>query len=306
MKHINKARFHLKDTAVALGKFEGVHRGHQLLIDKVIDSEKDGLTSVVFTFDRPPGTILKHDTRYRQIYTRNERHDILEDKGIDILIEHPFTKTFASLTPEKFIREILVGRTGARVIVVGTDFRFGKNRSGSVRDLENLQEELGYELIVFEKLKIDGEDVSSTRIRNCLASSRMEKAAELLGRPFAITQLVSHGKMLGRTIHFPTVNQTVAQEKLLPKNGVYVSRVRIGSTTRYGVTNIGVKPTVQTAGEKNVETYILDFSGDLYDQEITVELLHYHREEMKFASIDDLQSQLALDVSFCRDYIGRL
>ena len=126
MKHINTARYHLKNTAVALGKFEGIHIGHQLLIDKIVEKTAEGLTSVVFTFDRPPSATLQHVTDYPQIYTRQERQQILKDKGVDVLIEHPFTRKFAALTPEKFIREVLVERTGAKLIAVGTDFRFGK------------------------------------------------------------------------------------------------------------------------------------------------------------------------------------
>ncbi len=306
MKHINTARYHLKNTAVALGKFEGIHIGHQLLIDKIVEKSAEGMTSVVFTFDRPPSAALHHVTDYPQIYTRQERQQILKDKGVDVLIEHPFTRKFASLTPEKFIREVLVERTGAKVIAVGTDFRFGKKRSGSITDLKKLENELGYELIVFDKLKVDEEDVSSTRIRQCLENAQMEKTAQLLGRPFAVTEVVSHGKMLGRTIHFPTVNQNVDHNKLLPKDGVYVSRVLIGNQIFYGVTNIGVRPTVHDGGGRNVETHILDYSGDLYDQEITVELLHFHRQEMKFSSVEELQSQLALDVAFGRQYMQEM
>ena len=159
---------------------------------------------------------------------------------------------------------------------------------------------------MFDKLKVDEEDVSSTRIRKCLENAQMEKTAQLLGRPFAVTEVVSHGKMLGRTIHFPTVNQNVDRNKLLPADGVYVSRVLIGDQVFYGVTNIGVRPTVHDGGGRNVETHILDYSGDLYDQEITVELLHFHRQEMKFSSVEELQSQLALDVAFGRQYMQEM
>ena len=305
MKHINKSDFHLSDTAVALGKFEGIHRGHQLLIDRVVSLEREGLVSVVFTFDRPPRLMLYGDDRYQQIYTPQERMKILEKKGVDVMIEHPFTREFAALSPEDFIRHVLVEKAGAKVIVVGEDFRFGRKRSGSIDDLKRLEEECGYRLLIFEKLKIDGQDVSSTRIRDCLAAGDMEKAGELLGRPFSISGQVVHGKELGRRLNFPTINQQLPAGKLVPGNGVYITRVHTGDASYYGVTNIGVKPTVSDQPEKNAETYILDYEGDLYGQDVAVDLLHFCRKEMKFDSIEDLQAQLVVDVEKSRDYIRR-
>ena len=178
MEYITSSDFHFKDTAVALGKFEGIHRGHQLLMDEVKKQELHGLRSVVFTFDRPTRLTLTGDTEYKQIYTKKERREILEKRGIDILIEHPFTKEFAALTPDRFIREVLVEKVGAKVIVVGTDFHFGKNRSGSITDLEKLEEECGYHLIVVEKLQLNGKDISSTRIRASLEKGAMEVLKE--------------------------------------------------------------------------------------------------------------------------------
>lgn len=215
MEYITSSDFHFKNTAVALGKFEGIHRGHQLLMDEVKKQELHGLQSVVFTFDRPTRLTLTGDTKYKQIYTKEERKTILEKRGINILIEHPFTKEFAALTPERFIREVLVEKVGAKVIVVGTDFHFGKNRSGSILDLENLEEECGYHLIVVEKLQLDGKDISSTRIRASLEKGDMEEASALLGRNYSVSGEIIHGNALGRTIQVPTINQKVPSFKLL-------------------------------------------------------------------------------------------
>ena len=225
MEYITSSDFHFKNTAVALGKFEGIHRGHQLLMDEVKKQELHGLQSVVFTFDRPTRLTLTGDTKYKQIYTKEERKTILEKRGINILIEHPFTKEFAALTPERFIREVLVEKVGAKVIVVGTDFHFGKNRSGSILDLEKLEEECGYHLIVVEKLQLDGKDISSTRIRASLEKGDMEEASALLGRNYSVSGEIVHGNALGRTIQVPTINQKVPSFKLLPANGVYVSKI---------------------------------------------------------------------------------
>ena len=303
MEYITSSDFHFKDTAVALGKFEGIHRGHQLLMDEVKKQELHGLRSVVFTFDRPTRLTLTGDTEYKQIYTKKERREIHEKRGIDILIEHPFTKEFAALTPDRFIREVLVEKVGAKVIVVGTDFHFGKNRSGSITDLEKLEEECGYHLIVVEKLQLNGKDISSTRIRASLEKGAMEEAKALLGRNYSVSGEILHGNALGRTIQVPTINQQVPSFKLLPPNGVYVSKIHWKDEVYYGITNIGTKPTVNNTSEKTVETNIFDFNKDVYGEEMVVELLHYHRKETRFSSVEALQAQLFQDIEFGKQYV---
>ena len=303
MKYITNSEFHFQNTAVALGKFEGIHRGHQLLIRQVAAAKEQGFSSMIFTFDRPPRMTLKGDEGYRQIYTKEERHRILEKMDVDILVEHPFTKEFAALTPRRFIRDVLVGKAGAKLVVVGKDFRFGKKRSGSVKDLWKYQEEFGYQLIVIDKLKMDGRDVSSTRIRACLEKGDMETAGRLLGRTFSVSGSVVQGSQLGRKIQVPTINLLPAPEKLLPPRGVYISRILEGGMTWFGMTNVGVKPTVQDSQDLNVETYIFDYDGNLYGSDVRVELLHHTRPERKFASLEALRSQLDLDLQTGRDYL---
>lgn len=303
MEYINKPDFRLENTAVALGKFEGIHRGHQLLLDEIQKQKENGLKSVVFTFDMPPKSVLAGDPVYRQIYTKAERRRYLERQQIDILIEHPFTKEFASLSPEDFIREVLIKKAGAKVVVVGTDFHFGKKRSGDTSHLKALEEALGYRLIVLHKLCDAEGDISSTRIRALLEKGNMERAGELLGRPYSVCGPVVHGKELGRTIQIPTINQIVPEHKLIPPNGVYVSRVQIGEKQYYGITNIGVKPTVEDNAVQGVETHIFDFDQNVYGQEIEVELLHYRRPEMKFTSVEKLKSQMMQDIQFGKEFI---
>lgn len=303
MNYITNDDFHLKDSAVALGKFEGIHRGHCLLLDEIRQQKKNHLQSVVFTFNMPPRSALTGDRNYQQIFTKEERHIILEKMGMDVLIEYPFTKEFAALSPEDFIRNILVGKAGARVVVVGTDFRFGRKRSGSVKDLERLSGVLGYELIVKEKLQDHHEDISSSRIRRLLETGSMEEVNSLLGRPYSITGSVVHGNALGRRINIPTANLLADPGKLIPPNGVYVSRVSIGEDCYCGITNVGVKPTVDTSRIKGVETYLFDFDRDIYDEIIEVDLLHYCRPEMKFESVELLKAQMQKDISFGRHYL---
>ena len=304
MEYIKDPDFRLENTAVALGKFEGLHRGHQLLFDEIKKQKTEGLKSVVFTFDMPPRSALSGDKSYQQIYTKEERRLILEEMQIDILIEHPFKKEFGAQTPEEFVKNVLVEKTGAKKIVVGRDFRFGKKRSGDVSLLKELAPQYGYELIVIEKLQMGHKDVSSTRIRAHLEKGEMEEAAKLLGRPYAVIGEVVHGKALGRTIQIPTANQTANVNKLMPPNGVYISRIFIEGEEEYhyGITNVGVKPTVEEHAAKDVETNIVDFDRDIYGKTIKVELLHYRRPEMQFGSLDELRKQMEKDVNAAVQY----
>ena len=304
MIYIKDPDFKLENTAVALGKFEGLHRGHQLLFEQIKKQKVNGLYSAVFTFDMPPRSAINGDSSYRQIYTKEERRLLLEEMGIDILIEHPFTKEFAAQTPEEFVRNVLVEKAGAKKIVVGKDFRFGRKRSGNVEILRKLAPRYGYDLIVVDKLQMEHRDVSSTRIRSHLEKGEMEEANRLLGRPYAVVGPVVHGKALGRTIQIPTANQLADRNKLLPPNGVYISRVFIRGEEgyHYGITNVGVKPTVETGAQKDVETNIVDFDRDIYGETIKVELLHYRRPEMHFASLDALRAQMEKDVAAAVQY----
>ena len=210
------------------------------------------------------------------------------------MIDHPITKEFAALTPDRFIREVLVEKVGAKVIVVGTDFHFGKNRSGSITDLEKLEEECGYHLIVVEKLQLNGKDISSTRIRASLEKGAMEEAKALLGRNYSVSGEILHGNALGRTIQVPTINQQVPS---------FVSKIHWKDEVYYGITNIGTKPTVNNTSEKTVETNIFDFNKDVYGEEMVVELLHYHRKETRFSSVEALQAQLFQDIEFGKQYV---
>jgi riboflavin kinase/FMN adenylyltransferase len=253
----------------------------------------------------PPRLALTGDTGYQQIYTKEERYEILKKMGMDVLIEYPFTKEFASLSPDAFVKDILVGQVGAKVVVVGTDFRFGSKRSGSVNDLERLSGQLGYQLIVMEKLQDQHGDISSSRIRSLIEKGQMEEVNKLLGRPYSIFGEVVHGKALGRTIKIPTANQLANPGKLIPPNGVYVSQIRIDEDIYYGITNIGIKPTVDQSEIKGIETYIFDFDEDIYGKNIEVGLLHFRRPEMRFDSIENLTKQMQKDIAFGKDYINK-
>ena len=236
------------------------------------------------------------------IYTEEEKKNLLEHMGMDVLVSYPFDKASLSMEPEDFVRDILIEKLDAKVIVVGSDFRFGHNRRGDVKLLEELSLKYGYQLQVFEKVTMEGDIVSSTRIRSELSKGKMELAARLLGEPYSITGEVVHGRKLGRTIGMPTINMALPKEKLLPPNGVYASITEIDGKEYQGVTNIGVKPTVGAEEERLAETYIFDYRGDLYGRVLKVSLYAYERPEKKFASVEELKQQMERDKEFGKGY----
>lgn len=294
--------FRLKNTAVSLGKFDGVHLGHRLLIERIIQEKSKGLLSVVFTFALHPMSLFS-DKELELIDSEAEKIKKLDKLGVDVLISYPFTQETANTEPEEFVRKILVEQLDVKLIVVGSDYRFGKKRKGDVDLLQKLSKQYGYEVIVYEKLKIEEHIVSSTLIRNEIAMGHMEFAQELLGEPFLIEGEVVYGNQLGRTIDVPTMNQLVPEKKLMPPNGVYASRVHIDNQIYHGVTNVGYKPTVTKEKNKGVETHIFDFEGNLYAKTIELELLHYIRPERRFASLEELKKQIQQDSACAREYL---
>lgn len=302
MQYIRSSEFQLNHSAVALGKFEGIHLGHQLLLNELKEQKANGLNSVVFTFDMPPKAAISGDKKYSQIFTKEERRLFLERQGMDVMLEHPFTKEFAASTPEEFIENVLVKKVDAKVIVVGSDFHFGKKRSGNVSHLREGAKKFGYKLIVKDKVQDQGRDISSTRIRELIEFGKMEEAARLLGRNYSVYGEVVHGNALGRTIDIPTINQIPESCKLVPPNGVYASLIHIDDKIYQGVTNVGTKPTIEAVPVKGVETNIFDFSEDIYGKFVEVELLHFHRAEMRFNSVEELKNQMQSDIRFAKSY----
>ena len=290
------------DSVVTLGKFDGLHRGHMLLIRRVLEiGRTKGLETVVFTFDVPPQSKVRHVTQH-QLLTNEESRNHLERLGIDCLVECPFVDEVMHMTPEIFIKEILVGKLHAKKVVVGKDFGFGYKRSGTAQMLKEMGRTLGFETEIIEKAKKNGREISSTWAREELEKGNMEAVSDLLGYDYAIHGEIVHGHALGRTIGVPTINQIPSATKLLPPFGVYVSEVKIEGKTYYGITNIGVKPTVQ---EKftGVETNLFDCSEDLYGKQAEVSLLKFLRPEQRFASLTELKKQLEKDDAAGRAYV---
>lgn len=301
----NTEQFQFQNTVVALGKFDGMHKGHQLIFDQLIQYKKMGYLATVFSFDRPPLTMLKHKN-CNVIYTTKEKTQLLSKRGIDIYIEHPFTDAFSHLSPEDFVTKVLLEKTGMKVLVVGDDCGFGYKRRGNVELLERMSKEYDFKLIVIPKLELEGEIVSSTRVRNLLSQGEIVQANRLMETPFMICAPVVHGNQIGaQVLGIPTANQIPEEDKLLPPNGVYISRIYYKTQMYYGISNIGVKPTIEGKKHMGVETYIFDFNKNIYNKEITVELLYFKRPEMKFDSLDALSRQMHEDADFARDFVKK-
>ncbi len=296
-----KALKNLAPSVVTLGKFDGVHRGHQKLIRLVqeIGREK-GWKTAAFTFDVSP-QVKMGMRRSQMLMTNEERRIQLEKYGLDYLVECPFTDEVKNMEPEDFVKKILVEQMHARAIVVGADFHFGKKRRGDAALLQRMGEELNLEVHIESKEQDGKRDISSSYIREELSLGHMEKVTELLGTPYSVKGEIVHGNHIGHTLGFPTINQIPEPSKLLPPNGVYLSRTLVDGREYDGISNVGTKPTVQ--GEKivGIETHLLFFSGDLYGKEARVQLLSFRRPEKKFDSLEDLKAQLDLDIREARE-----
>ena len=286
-------------TAVTLGKFDGLHRGHDLLMQTVLEySKKYDLASVAFTFDIPPRNKVEEIVA-NVLTTNDEKQYIFEKRGIDYLIECPFTSEVMSMEPKAFIAWISKA-LHMKYVVVGDDFRFGYKRAGDYHTLQEHEEEFGYKTIVIDKLKDSNRDISSTYVREKIADGNIKKANELLGYRYFIKSEILHGRKLGRTIGVPTINMILPENKLLPPNGVYVTEVLVDGKTYMGVTNIGCKPTVSDENKVGVETYIDDFNQDVYGEKIVVSFIQFIRPEQKFNSIEELKHQMQSDIEVSR------
>lgn len=301
MKQIlNTEEFCLEASAVCLGKFDGIHKGHRMLIEEIQKYKDQKMQSVVFTFALHPYTLFSRGEA-KLIDTTEEKIEKLEKLGVDVLVSYPFTEETAAMESEDFIKEVLVKKLGAKIIVVGKDFRFGHQRKGNVSLLRKYEEEYGYKVVSMEKKQEDNHVISSTRIRHEIKVGNMEKVTSLLGETYSITGEVVHGKQLGRTIGMPTINQEVAKEKIIPPKGVYVSKVFLPEGEYRGITNIGNKPTVGGKQQLGVETHILGYEGDLYGQKVKVSFYEFVRSEQKFSSLEELKKQMHRDMEYAKN-----
>lgn len=285
-----------KDTAVAIGKFDGVHLGHRRLLEEILGRKKNGLAACVFTFDPTPAVLFGLSDG-KELTTREEKRRLFERLGIDILIEFPLTKETAATEPERFVTEILAKQMNTRFVAAGEDLSFGKNGAGDAVLLEKMAPQLGFCVQTIEKIEVNGIEVSSTYIRKLVEEGRMEEAEEMLGMPYTLAGCVEHGNHIGHTLGFPTVNLLPPAGKLLPPNGVYYATVRYNGKVYKAISNVGTKPTVSAEKVMGVESYLYDFDQDIYGQEIEVALKSFRRPERRFGSLEELKSQLDLDIA---------
>ena len=271
------------------------------MINGILDYKEQGLNTVVFSFLVHPRILLNNEKLFL-ILTEKEKCRKLEKMGMDVLISYPFSKETLSLEPEQFIKEILVDKLDAKVIAIGEEFHFGHNRRGDVALLKKLSSKYGYEVQVHEQVMADGENVSSTRIRNEIAKGKMEFVQKLLGEPYSLSGEVVHGKEIGRKLGMPTANVIPENQKLLPPFGVYVSKTLVDGVWYEGITNIGIKPTVTEEKVKLAETFLFDYSGNLYGKEIRTNLYFFKRPEQKFDCLESLKKQMEQDCSFGKEY----
>ena len=291
-------------TFVTIGTFDGVHFGHQKIIEKlVLEAKKEGKKSVVLTFFPHPRMVLQKEASIELINTIEERAKLLEKTGLDYLIIHPFSKEFSRTTALEFVRDFLVNQLNISKLIIGYDHHFGKNREGNIKQLTEYSQL--YDFIVEEipAQDIDDVSVSSTKIRRALHAGNLKTANNYLGYNFMINGVVVNGKQLGGKIGYPTANIDVKESyKLIPKTGVYVVKSEIDNETIYGMMNIGNRPTLD-GKHQTIEVHFFDFNKDLYHQSLTVELIYFLRDEHKFDSIDSLIHQLKIDENTARNYI---
>lgn len=288
-------------TVVSIGKFDGLHSGHQKLVNEMLHWKEKGYKAAMFTFSTPPWTLVKGKLQ-TVLMTNRERIELFQKAGIDYLVEYPFDEEVCHMEPERFVADILTGKMNAKVIVTGPDCHFGYKAAGDKELLKALEPVYHYRFFVVDKAR-DEEDkiISSTYVREMLAEGNIRKANELLGYYYYVTGKVEHGNSIGHTKLYPTANLVPPAEKHLPKYGVYVTRVTADGKTYGGLTNVGKKPTIEGENPTGVETYLYDFQGDLYEKELKVELLDFVRPEMRFASIEELKAQLDHDIKKCRE-----
>ncbi len=288
-------------SAVTLGKFDGLHKGHEKLISRVAElSEEYGMKSVVCAFDMLP--FFEHLSLKKQVLMTKEERRFRLNGRVDYLVDCPFTEKFSRIEAENFIRDILVGIFHAAFVVVGADFRFGHDKRGDIHMLAEYAEKYEYRLIVIEKERYEGREISSTYVKEALRQGDMKLARELLGYSYGVTGTVEPGKKLGRTLGFPTFNVAPAPEKLLPPNGVYIDRVFVDGKWYNAIGNIGVKPTVSDSNRMLVESFLFGYEGNAYGKNVRVELQEFRRKEQKFSSVEEMKRCIDLDIEYGKKY----
>ena len=309
MKNLHKIKKHLINPVVTIGTFDGVHVGHRVLLERVIERTKalNGV-SVVITYHPHPIEILKKKVYPFLLTEKVKKEQFLKEYGIDYVLWLDFDINLAHLSPAEFIRDHLCKGIGAKEIIVGYDWHFGKGRAGDYHLLKELEPDSCYRVEMVDEVFIDNEIVSSTAIRKYLSEGNIQKANKMLGREYCIMGTVEKGNQIGREFGYPTINLKPCEiRKLFPAIGVYLSRIKYENKMYWGLTNVGTRPTIDKNNrQKNLETHILDFNDHIYEEDFEVLFVQKIRNERAFESIDALVAQIKKDELFARNIIGSM
>ena len=287
----------VEDSVVTIGKFDGIHKGHKVLIKKAVESSKKRrIKSVVFTFENHPANYFKSYS-VKNIITDNDKMKKLKNLGIDIVLNVPFNEDMTKISADDFAKTILKEKLKAKKVIVGHDFTFAKNKEGNAKLLKKLGVKYNFKVEIIKPIKINNIRVSSTYIRKLISQGCVNKVKEYLGRNYQLEGKVIKCKQLGRTIGFPTANMEIDEEMLVPKCGTYATKVYLDKRVYFGATNIGYNPTVN-GKNLSIETNILNFNEDIYGKTIKLEFLERIRDEKKFNSLEELKTQLRFDTNF--------
>ncbi len=301
----------LERGVLTVGNFDGLHLGHQSIMQTVtLRAHALGGPAAAFTFEPHPRRVLYPERSLKLLTTLEQKLELFEAAGVDVAIVEPFDLGFARLPAERFVREILHARIGPMEVYVGYDFRYGRDREGSMRTLTELGPHLGFSVTIIPEVKLGARDVNSTRIRELLEGGQVEDAAVLLGRPYTVRGSVVEGDRRGRTIGFPTLN-LAPENEILPARGVYAGHVRfldVGTPNqgaRYAaVTNVGKRPTFKEDDPVMAEAHVMDFEGDIYGRRVELTFEHHLRAEERFPDIEALKAQIGRDVLHARERLG--
>lgn len=296
-----------KPCVLTVGTFDGVHIGHQKILQRVVnEAKKLNLDSAVLTFFPHPRMVLQKEMNIRLINTIGEREKIIKNLGINQLVIYPFSKEFSRLTAQEYIEEILIKKLNVKKIIIGYDHRFGRNRTASITELKEFGKKYHFTVEEISKQDIDEVAVSSTKIRNALKEGNIETANKYLGRPYSLSGVVQQGKGLGKKLGFPTANLAIPESyKLIPKHGVYIVESTYNGKKIFGMTNIGTNPTFNETKE-NIETYFFDLDEDLYGKTFRIKFLKRIRDEKKFTTVEALIKAMETDKLYTQTFIKNL
>lgn len=288
-----------EETVIALGSFDGLHKGHMALIDKAMEvAKKIGASAMVYSFSNHPLTVINKELTPKLLLSNEDKISILESKGVDIVNLTLFTEDFMKVSPEDFVLNMLK-YYNCKAFVVGFNYRFGYKNLGDIELLKKLSKIYGFKLYVVDKIKDKNEAISSSKIRHLIEEGDVKRATQLLTRPYALSGTVMTGRKIGRTIGFRTLNLDYDKKYVIPKGGVYYTNVIINNVNYRGITNIGYNPTV-SGNKLSIETHVLDFNEDIYNHKIKVLFIDKIRDEKKFNSLEELKNQLTLDKKFAK------